>query len=225
MARCAVPIVCRSVHAFGVLDVVVATGAIASAGLLWWSRRGRLPAPEDGVRRRTIAEVGDGRFRVRGRIVPRETAPSSVDGAACVYVLRGSVDPEQGIVRDVAYELVSFPFRIEDESGAIEIDPHTVIIDAPPLHGEAGLVVEQRLRAGEEVDVVGRFRTCARGCVPYRSDGPVLEPVPDPSDPPRVTPSREPVPMGMLESADATIARAAALGVFGASVVLAWLMG
>jgi hypothetical protein len=208
-----------------VIELVLAAGALASSGLLAWSSRGRRAEAADGVRRRAIGEVGDGRFLVRGRIVPIETAASAIDGARCVYVLRGSVDPEHGIVRDVAYELEAFPFRVEDETGVIEIDPRVVVIDAPPHHGEAGLVVEHRLRADEEVEVIACFRASPRGSMPYRATAPLLEPVPDASDPPRVTPTRETIASTIVPSVDRALARAAAAAVLGASVVLAWLIG
>lgn len=207
------------------LLTVLAAGGLGSAALAAWARRAVPRVAEDGTRRRAIAELGDGRFLVRGRIIPFETARSDVDGAACVYILRASVDPEQGLLRDVAHELRAFPFRVEDGTGSIEVDPRTVIVDAPTAHGDAGLVVEQRLRAGEEVEVVARFRSCARGCAPYRGAGALLEPVPDEADPPRVSPSRELLDASMVRPAAAAIAETAAMGVLGASVVLAWLMG
>jgi hypothetical protein len=205
---------------------VLAAGGLASYALVVWSRRAQPVRVEDGARRRAISQVGDGgRFRVRGRIVPFETVVSAVDGARCVYVMRASVDPEQGLLRDVAHELSAFPFRVDDGTGSIEVDPARVIVDAPPAHGDAGLVVEQRLRAGEEVEVVARFRSCARGCAPYRGAGALLEPVPDDADPPRVSPSAEPLDATMVTRTDVVIARGAAVGVLGLSVVLAWLMG
>jgi hypothetical protein len=162
---------------------------------------------------------------VRGRIVPFETVPSAIDDARCVYVLRASVDPEQGVLRDVAHELRAFPFRVEDGTGAIEVDPACAVVDAPASLGDAGLVVEQRLRAGEEVDVVARFRPCARGSAPYRGAGILFEPMPDESDPPRVTPTAEPLVAGVVTPPSAALARGAAVAVLGASALLAWLMG
>lgn len=211
-------------HARGVILTVLATGGLASYALYAWSRRAR-PRVEDGTRLRTIAELGEGRFRVRGRIVPLETVPSAVDGARCVYVLRASVDPEQGLLRDVAHELRAFPFRVEDGTGAIEVDPACVLVDAPSAHGDAGLVVEQRLRAGEEVDVVARFRPCARGCAPYRGAGHLLEPVPDEADPPRVSPTAEPLAAEVVTPPGVALARGAAAVVLGASALLAWWIG
>src|SRR5262249_1323289 len=151
-------------------------------------------SPTDGTRRRAIGALeGDGRFKVRGRVVPFETVASAIDGAPCVYVLRASVDPSSGLLREVEHELRAFTFRVEDGTGPVEVDPRAVVVDAPPVQGEAGLVVEQRLRAGEEVEVIARFRPCARGCAPYRGAGMLLEPAPDEGDPPRVTPSTEPL--------------------------------
>jgi hypothetical protein len=208
-----------------VLLTVLAAGSLASAALAVWSRRPAAPPTTDGTRRRTISALTDGRFKVRGRIVPFETVPSAIDGVPCVYVLRASVDPSAGVLRDVEHELRAFTFRVEDETGTIEIDPRTVVVDAPPVQGEAGLVVEQRLRAGEEVEVIARFRPCARGCAPYRGAGMLLEPVPDEADPPRVTPSTEPLDARLVTRPDVALARGAAWGVLGVSVVLAWLMG
>jgi hypothetical protein len=205
---------------------ILALGGAASAALAAWSRRassGR--PPEDGTRLRSIAELGEGRFRIRGRIVPFETTPSEVDGARCVFVLRASVDPSEGLLRDVAHELTSFTFRVEDGTGSVEVDPQRVIVDAPATHGDAGLVVEQRLRAGEEVDVVARFRPCSRGCAPYRGAGTLFEPIPDDDDPPRVAPSRESPAAGVVMRADVAIARAAAVVVLGVSALLGWLVG
>ncbi len=210
-----------------VLVTVLAAGGLASAALLAWSRRAAPTRIEDGTRRRAIAEIGEigeGRFRIRGRIVPFETVASAVDGAQCVFVIRASVDPQQGMLRDVEHELSAFPFRVDDGTGSIEVDPRRVIVDAPAAHGDAGLVVEQRLRAGEEVEVVARFRPCARGCAPYRGAGMLLEPVPDDADPPRVSPSEERLD-GLVTRAEVAIARGAAVGVMAGSWVLAWLMG
>lgn len=204
---------------------IVALGAGASAVLAAWGRRRAEPPLEDGARTRTIAELGDGRFRVRGRIVPLETTTSEVDGATCVYVLRASVDPEQGVLRDVAYALEARPFRVEDGTGAIEIDPQHVIIDGRVAQGEAALVVEQRLCAGEEVEIVARFRPCARGAIPYRGEGRLFEPIPDESDPPRVAPSAEKTVAGLVPRGDVMFARAAAAVVLGASALLGWLVG
>jgi hypothetical protein len=211
-----------------VLVTVLAAGGIASAALAVWSRRAAPVVVGDGARRRAIAELGGpsaGAFRVRGRIVPFETIPSAVDGAECVFVLRASVDPEQGVLRDVEHEIKAFRFRVEDGTGSIEVDPAHVVVDAPPAHGDAGLVVEQRLRAGEEVDVVGRFRPCARGCAPYRGAGALLEPVPDEADPPRVTPSTEALAPEIVSRPEVVLARGAAAVVLGASWLVAWLMG
>jgi len=208
-----------------VVVTVLAVGGLASAALAAWSARARTRAPEDGTRRRTIAELGEGRFRVRGRIVPFDTVVSEVDGARCVYILRASVDPSDGLLREVAHELCAFPFRVEDGTGSIEVDPRRVVVDAPPAHGDAGLVVEQRLRAGEEIDVVARFRPCARGCAPYRGQGPLIEPVPDDADPPRISPSAETLTPELAPPPEVAIARAAAGIVLGVSVLLGWLMG
>ena len=207
------------------LITVLAVGGVASAALAVWSNRAARGPIEDGARRRTIGELGEGRFRVRGRVVPFETVRSEVDGARCVFILRASVDPAQGLLREVAHELSAFPFRVEDGTGSIEIDPQRVIVDAPAAHGDAGLVVEQRLRAGEEVEVVGQFRPCARGSAPYRGGGPLLEPVPDEQDPPRISPSLERLDPSVASRPEVAIARAASVAVLGASVILGWLMG
>jgi hypothetical protein len=213
-------------HAEGIVSItILVVGGAASAALAAWSRRAAAPAPEDGTRLRAISQLGEGRFRIRGRVVPFETTESEVDGARCVFVLRASVDPSEGLLRDVAHELRAFSFRVEDGTGAVEVDPHHVIVDAPAAHGEAGLVVEQRLRAGEEVEVVASFRPCSRGCAPYRGAGTLFEPVPDETDPPRVSPSRESPGAGVVTRADVAIARAAALAVLGVSALLGWLVG
>lgn len=210
------------------LVTVLAAGCLVSAALAVWSRRAAPVALGDGTRHRAIAELGDpslGAFRVRGRVVPFETVASAVDGAECVFVLRASVDPQQGVLRDVEHEVRAFRFRVEDGTGSVEVDPAHVIVDAPSAHGDAGLVVEQRLRAGEEVDVIARFRPCSRGCAPYRGEGALLEPVPDESNPPRVSPSAEVLPVDIVTRPEVALARGAALGVLGASWLVAWLMG
>jgi len=207
-----------------VLITVLTVGGVVSSGLVLWSARARKPPAMDGARRRTIAELGEGCFRVRGGVVLLDSTPSVIDGAACAYVLRASVDPDEGVLREVMHELFAHPFRIEDGTGAIEVDPRLAIIDAPAVQGDAGLVVEQRLRAGEEVELVASFRPCARGCAPYRGAGPLLEPVPSESDPPRVAAVVEPLAAG-VPGVDVVLARLAAASVMGASAVLAWLMG
>lgn len=211
-----------------VLVTVLALGGATSAALAVWAARAKPVELAEGARRRAIAELSElqpGCFAVRGRVVPFETVASEVDGAPCVFVLRASVDPEQGVLRDVAHEVRAFRFRIEDGTGAIEIDPAHVIVDAPPAHGEAGLVVEQRLRAGEEVEVVARFRPCARGCAPYRGAGMLHEPVPDEASPPRVSPSKERLTPDVATPTEVVLARGAAAVVLGASWVAAWLLG
>ncbi len=213
-------------HALLVVVVtVLAAGGLASYALVAWATRAERRPAEDGTRLRPIAQLEQGRFRIRGRVVPLETVTSQVDDARCVYVLRASVDPGQGVLRDVAHTLEAFPFRVEDETGAVEVDPRTVIVDAPPAHGEAGLVVEQRIRAGEEVEVVACFRICARGAMPYRGAGTLFEPVPDGADPPRVSPRREALDPHVAPRAEATLARSAAALVLGASALLSWLLG
>lgn len=211
-----------------VLLGLLAAGGLASSALLAWSSRHAAVPLEDGARLRTIAEVeqaGDGLFRIRGRIVARETTPSEVDGARCVYVLRASVDPGQGVLRDVAHELRSYPFHVEDGTGTLEIDPAKVVVDAPAAHGEAGLVVEQRLVAGEEVEVVARFRAAARGSSPYRGTGAIVEPIPDEAAPPRVSPRRELLDPSIAPGPTVALARGAAAALMGASVLLSWLLG
>lgn len=196
-----------------------------SAGLAAWSRRPARPVPTDHARRRTIRDLGEGRFLVRGRIVPYETSPSAIDGARCVFVLRASVSPDQRLLRDVEHELIAHRFRVEDETGALEIDPQEVVVDAPWIQGEAGLAVEQRLVAGDEVEVIARFRPSATGRTPYRREDGLFEPTPDPSDPPRVIPCREVLDPSLAPRVDVMLARSAAVAVLGASALLSWLLG
>lgn len=207
------------------LLTVLTAGGVVSSALVLWSARARRPPLEDGARLRTIAALGEGCFRVRGRVVALETTTSAIDGARCVYVLRGSVDPDEGVLREVTHELIAHAFRVYDGTGSIEVDPRAAHVDAPAVHGDAGLVVEHRLRAGEEVEVVASFRPCARGCAPYRGAGPLLEPVPNADDPPRVAPLLEPLGANVVTRADVVLARGAAIGVAGASLLLSWLMG
>lgn len=207
------------------LVTLVVAGGVVSAGLTAWSRRAPRPTPTDHARRRTIRELEEGRFLVRGRVVPYETSPSAIDGARCVFVLRASVSPEKLLLRDVEHELVVHRFRVEDGTGALEIDPRQVVVDAPWIQGEAGLAVEQRLVAGDEVEVIARFRPSASGRTPYRREDGLYEPTPDPSDPPRVIPYREAIDPRLVPRADAILARGAAAFVLGASALLSWLLG
>lgn len=68
--------------------VLISLAFAFGAGLLWAARvraQGRIPVLE-AVPQCAIEELEAGRFRVLGRIVPLETSPSVIDGAACVFL-------------------------------------------------------------------------------------------------------------------------------------------
>jgi hypothetical protein len=207
----------------GMIGSIALVGSLVGGGLLAWSTRRGAPVRE-GARSTSIATIGSGRYRVRGRVVAVATSPSAVDGAACVYILRGEVEPS-GIVREVRYELLAHAFLLDDGSGKVRVDPRSCVVDAPSVQGEAGLVVEHRIRVGEEIELVACFRPASASGMPYREGEDLLECEADASDPPRLAPSPEPLAEGLVRGAERTVARGAGAAIAFGSIVLAWLAG
>ena len=144
-------------HALRMWLVLGISASVSGALLGVWSRaRARAPLAE-AVRRSSIAELDEGRFCVRGRIVPVETETSALDGARCVFVERVEV-VAGGLVRALEHARVSHRFFLEDETGRLEVDPSRVHIETTTLVDDAGGVAERRLRAGEEVELVSEIR-------------------------------------------------------------------
>jgi hypothetical protein len=204
------------------IGTIALVGSLVGGALVAWSTGRRAPPVGDGARATSIDAIGSGRYRVRGRVVALATTPSAVDGAGCVYVLRGEVELA-GIVRAVRYELFAHPFILDDGTGKVRVDPRSCVVDTAAVQGEAGLVVEHRVRVGEEVELLARFRPAGASGLPYREGEALLEAEADASDPPRLSPSPEPLAEGLVRGAERTVARGAGAAIAFGSVVIAWL--
>lgn len=108
-----------------------------------------------------VASLTEGRFRVVGRITPIRTIPSAVDGTPCVYqdlVEYRAMPGVRGALRsEVAHEVRAHPFFVDDGTGQLLVDPRYAEIEAVSVSEDDGLTAERRLRAGEEVEVVGKM--------------------------------------------------------------------
>ncbi|MGE0788955.1 MAG: hypothetical protein AB7S26_25005 [Sandaracinaceae bacterium] len=175
---------------------IVAMCALLGAGLLAWGKvrmRARRSVDE-ALPQVRIGDLEPGRFRVVGRIVPIATSPSVVDGVRCVYAERADYEMGRAIVpvlRELSHEAVAHPFYLEDETGRLWIDPAEALIECALAIGDAGLVAERRLRAGEEVALSATFRPADRTDLPrfgpYRDGALGWEALADETGPPRLS--------------------------------------
>lgn len=179
------------------LDLVVA-GIAAGTGMVIWSiRRAHAPTLREGATRTSIAELGPGRFRVVGRVVPIHTTASEIDGAPCVYLERARYASAFGgfvpLLREVDHGWAAHRFYLDDGSARILVDPAETLIECATTTGDGGLVAERRLRAGEEIELVARFRAADGASAPDLDEGPYRAPAsawqagPDDVGPPRIT--------------------------------------
>ncbi|WP_053230746.1 hypothetical protein [Sandaracinus amylolyticus] len=177
---------------------VVLAGTIAGVSMVIWSiRRARQPTLREGATRTSIAELAPGRFRVIGRVIPIRTTPSEIDGAACVYVERARYAAVGGglvpLMREVDHGWSAHRFFLDDGSARLLVDPAEVLIDCSTATGDGGLVAERRLRAGEEIELVARFRAADGASTPDLDEGPYRaaasswEAVADDVGPPRIS--------------------------------------
>jgi hypothetical protein len=133
-------------------------GAALLFGMAALRARGRR-TPRELVATRAIAELGEGRFRVVGRIAPMDTVRSPVDGTACVFVdVVEYRDFGGALCREVSHELRSVPFLVDDGTGLLLVDPRGAEIEAVSITEDHGLTCERRLRVGEEIEVIGSLR-------------------------------------------------------------------
>jgi hypothetical protein len=192
------------------------SAATATSGALLMlaaARRARAAVPlREAANGRAIADLERGRFRVVGRVVPIRTTPSGIDEQDCVYVERAeyvavggaTVVPLQRLVDRRVY---AHAFWLDDGTGRLLVNPVAVIVDVPVLEGDAGMLLERRLRVGEEVELVASFAprehvvTTEYG--PYRARAVEWEAVEDEHGPPRLTLTAEP---SMLRPSDDTVA-------------------
>lgn len=177
---------------------LVLVGLTTGLGMVLWSvRRAPRVSIREAAARSSIAELGPGRFRITGRVVPIRTTASEVDGAPCVYVERARYEHVGGgflpLMREVAHGHSAHSFYLDDGSGRILVDPAASLLDCATATGDGGLVAERRLRAGEEIEIVACFRA-SDGCSfaeldegPYRAAASPLEPGPDDVGPPRIS--------------------------------------
>ena len=178
----------------------VALVATAGAGLLWWAqaRIRRLVPVREAVARRSIGELGPGRFRLTGRVVPIQTTPSGIDASPCVYVEHAeyrTVGTELvPLLREVEHRVVAHPFHLDDGTGRLVVDPGRTVVETVTLYEDEGLTAERRLRAGEEVELVASFRPRAAESDggPYRGAARGWEAVMDECGPPRLSLGAEP---------------------------------
>ncbi len=203
---------------------IALVGSVVGGALVAWSARRRAAPVREGARSTSIDAIESGRYRICGRVVAVATSESAIDRAPCVYILRGEVEPT-GIVRAVRYRVFAHPFLLDDGTGKVRVDPRSCIVDAGATQGEAGLVVEHRVRVGEEVELIARFRPGSASGLPYRAGEDLLEAEADPVDPPRLAPSPEPLADGLLRGAERNVARGLGAAIGLGSVVLAWLAG
>lgn len=172
----------------------VAVVAALGAGLLYWAqaRMRRLRPVREAASHCRIADLGPGRFRIVGRIVPLTTSASAIDAADCVYVERAeyrTVGSELvPLLREVDRRLVAHPFHLDDGTGRVTIDPARAAVDAVTLWEDDGLLAERRLRAGEEIELIASFRPRPMEADggPYRGSSRSWEAVEDEHGPPRI---------------------------------------
>lgn len=179
------------------LYVVLAGTAAGLAMVIWSIGRAHTPMLREGAVRTSIAELGPGRFRVVGRVVPIRTTPSEIDGAPCVYVERARYATAFGglvpLLREVDHGWAAHRFFLDDGSARLLVDPAEVLIECATATGDGGLVAERRLRAGEEIELVARFRAADRASAPDLDEGPYRAPAsaweagPDDVGPPRIS--------------------------------------
>ncbi|MDQ3036644.1 MAG: hypothetical protein M3Y87_29905 [Myxococcota bacterium] len=176
----------------------VLAGVTAGLGLVLWSvRRARPPTVREAAMHTTIADLGPGRFAVRGRVVPIATTRSEVDGAPCVYVERARYTyVGAGLVpllREVDHGFSAHRFFLDDGSGRLLVDPAETLIDCATASTDGGLFAERRLRAGEEIELVACFRVADHTGTPDLDEGPYRAPAgsweaaPDAVGPPRIS--------------------------------------
>jgi hypothetical protein len=133
-------------------------GAALLFGMAAIRARGRR-TPRELVATRTIAELGEGRFRVVGRIAPMDTVRSPVDGTSCVFVdVVEYRDFGGALCREVSHEVRGVPFLVDDGTGLLLVDPREAEIEAVSVSEDHGLTSERRLRVGEEIEVIGTLR-------------------------------------------------------------------
>lgn len=177
---------------------LVLAGVTGGLGLIFWSvRRARAPSVREAATHSSIAELGPGRFHVRGRVVPIHTTRSEVDGAPCVYVERARyAHVGAGLVpllREIDHGYAAHRFFLDDGSGRVLVDPTETLIDCATASADGGLVAERRLRAGEEIELVACFRVADHSAAPDLMEGPYRapagswEPGPDSVGPPRIS--------------------------------------
>lgn len=175
---------------------LVIVGLHVGLALLYWSiKRSPLAPLREAAISSRIAELTAGRYRVTGRVVPVRTTASEIDGAPCVYLERARyASIGAGVFRQVAHAHAAHSFYLDDGSGRLLIDPATTLIDCSSATGDGGLLVERRLRAGEEIEIVGQFRTTdglsladLEGEGPYRAAPSPFEAGPDEVGPPRIS--------------------------------------
>jgi len=204
--------------------VAGATGAALAS--LARRRHAALRPIADGAEGRSIGSLAEGRFRVAGRVVPIVTSPSAVDGLPCVYRERAeyrlvgtSFVP---LLREVERDLVAHPFYLDDGTGRLLVDPAGAVIDAATLDGDDGLTAERRLRADEEIELVGSFRPAVveDDGGPYRAPALAWEAFEDVYGPPRITHRTE---KGMMVPLDDVVALMRGTGI--ALVALAAVLG
>ena len=140
------------------MSLVLGISAGVSGALLGaWSRSRRPPPLAEAVPRSTVAALTAGRFAVRGRVVPVDTEPSTIDGARCVFVERVQRVPG-ALGRSLDHVHASHRFFLEDETGRIEVDPSRTYIESSTILDESAGVAERRIRAGEEIELVCELR-------------------------------------------------------------------
>ncbi|HJK90441.1 MAG TPA: hypothetical protein RMH85_10470 [Polyangiaceae bacterium LLY-WYZ-15_(1-7)] len=142
------------------MDWALLIGALlAAVGLQAMARsrsKRRRGEPGEEAPLRAIGELAPGRFRVVGRIVPLETSPSSVDGAACVFLEHATYGSLGGAMRrEREHGFRTHAFYLDDGTGRLFVDPALADVEAATLWEDGGLTAERRLRAGEEIAVVG----------------------------------------------------------------------
>lgn len=179
------------------LYLVLAGSSVGLALVVWSIRRARVPAVREAAMRTSIAELGPGRYHVRGRVVPIHTTASEVDGARCVYVERARyAHVGAGLVpllREVDHGWAAHPFLLDDGTGTLRVDPCEALIECATATTDGGLVAERRLRAGEEIELVASFRAADRSSAPDLDEGPYRtaaagwEAIADEVGPPRIT--------------------------------------
>ncbi len=124
------------------------------------------------------------------------------------------------VMRQVGHVSESHPFFVDDGTGRVLVDPSRAHVDALVLRADEGLLVERRLRAGEDVEVVSDFElkpTSVDGG-PYRADSMLWTAVDDGANAPtRVALSSEHLSTGLTVPDDSvTLLRG-----LGAMLVLA----